>query len=201
MFKDKRINMLFGLGLCVAVVALLMFDFSSVAVENGLTVTFNGLQSVMMLLGIGVFAEFGPEIVANSPDVLAMALVSLAVIILALLIMIFIALYAMYKKHWMMVTYNILVQLLFLGAIAFIAPFIIAEDRAYSANRDAIVNISIYAPQIIMWAVALVGCFMATVMSYGHKALLMLLYFVMGMGILMMPIMAAVASGRDNNNV
>ena len=175
-------------------VALLLFDFSSVAVENGGHTTFNGLFSIYMLIH---YAEVARAI----PGVFWMGLISLIVIVIVVLILTFVALYSMYKKHWMLVTYNILVQLLFIGAIAFIAPFVIAEDRAYLANRDAVVNIYIYAPQIVLWAVALIGCFMATVMSYGHKALITFAYLISGMGILIMPILAIMSSGRREERV
>ena len=198
MFKDKRINLLIGVGLSVAVIGLLMFNFSSVTVINqtimgeaSVTTTFNGFMSIVMLFQVSNLASI-------SPDVFAMGIISLVTLAIAVAILVLIALYAMYKKNWILIVYNILMQLMFLGIIAFIAPFVIAESRGYtSGDRYTVVNISIHAAQIIMWAVGAVGCFMATAMSYANKSIAFALYFAGGLGLLIVPFFIIVVSRKD----
>ncbi|MCL2570426.1 MAG: hypothetical protein FWE16_04445 [Firmicutes bacterium] len=198
MFKDRRINLLIGLGLCVSVIVLLMFNFTTTTVvtsiafgETRTTTTFNGFTSITMLFQFDNLAQ-------TMPEIFWMAVISLIAIGLALCILVFIAIYSMYKKTWMLVVYNILIQLLFLCALAFMAPFIIAEDRAFQANnRDAYISTSVYAAQIILWSFALVGGFMATLLSYKNKIMLFLLYFAGGIGFLIIPIMIIFFSKND----
>jgi len=189
MFKDKRINFLIGLGLCFVSILLLLFNFSSVTVSNQTaggstesTVTFNGLMSIAMLFQIDNIAQV-------APDVFAMGLISLVVIVLSLSILILIALYFMYKKSWILVVYNILLQLMFFGLLAFMIPFIITEDIAFGRYKGAAtIYTSVYPAQIILWIIGVIGCFMATAMRWKYKSALFLTYFAGGIGILLIPV-------------
>ena len=104
--------------------------------------------------------------------------------------MIFITLYLMFEKDWMIVVYNLLIQLLFLGIILFMIPPIVAGDHAHSTSTAyTTIRTSIRPALIVLWILALFGCFFATMMTYKNKFIAFLLYPVNGIGVIVAPIL------------